>query len=131
MLYLHVTLVPFIANAGELKTKPTQHSVNELRRIGIHPDVLVCRSTEPLTQDIRDKIALFADVDSAAVVSAIDVPDVYLVPKALREQGLDRLVCEKLGLDDAPSPTSASGTSSSSASASAPRRSRSRSSAST
>src|SRR6185503_4601235 len=58
VLYLHVTLVPFIPNAGELKTKPTQHSVNELRRIGIHPDVLVCRSTEPLTQDIRDKIGL-------------------------------------------------------------------------
>jgi CTP synthase len=98
VLYLHVTLVPFVANAGELKTKPTQHSVNELRRIGIHPDVLVCRSTEPLTQDIRDKIALFADVDTEAVISAIDVPDVYLVPKALQEQGLDRLVCEKLGL---------------------------------
>jgi CTP synthase len=98
VLYLHVTLVPFIPNAGELKTKPTQHSVNELRRIGIHPDVLVCRSTEPLTQDIRDKIALFADVDAEAVISAIDVPDVYLVPMALREQGLDRLVCEKLGL---------------------------------
>ncbi len=101
VLYLHVTLVPFIPNAGELKTKPTQHSVNELRRIGIHPDVLVCRSTEPLTQEIRDKIALFADVDIEAVVSAIDVPDVYLVPMALREQGLDRLVCEKLGLETA------------------------------
>ncbi len=99
VLYLHVTLVPFIPNAGELKTKPTQHSVNELRRIGIHPDVLVCRSTEPLTADIRDKIALFADVDTDAVVSAIDVPDVYLVPRALQEQGLDRLVCEKLGLE--------------------------------
>src|SRR5207245_1501339 len=101
VLYLHVTLVPFIPNAGELKTKPTQHSVNELRRIGIHPDVLVCRSTEPLTQDIRDKIALFADVDVDAVISAIDVSDVYLVPKALQEQGLDRLVCEKLGIDAA------------------------------
>jgi CTP synthase len=101
VLYLHVTLVPFIPNAGELKTKPTQHSVNELRRIGIHPDVLVCRSTEPLTQDIRDKIALFADVDVDAVVSAIDVPDVYLVPRALKEQGLDALVCSKLGLDTA------------------------------
>jgi CTP synthase len=101
VLYLHVTLVPFIANAGELKTKPTQHSVNELRRIGIHPDVLVCRSTEPLTTDIRDKIALFADVDVDAVISAIDVPDVYLVPKAMQEQGLDRLVCEKLGLETA------------------------------
>jgi CTP synthase len=99
VLYLHVTLVPFIPNAGELKTKPTQHSVNELRRIGIHPDVLVCRSTEPLTGDIRDKIALFADVDIEAVVSAIDVPDVYLVPRALQGQGLDRLVCDKLGLD--------------------------------
>jgi CTP synthase len=99
VLYLHVTLVPFIPNAGELKTKPTQHSVNELRRIGIHPDVLVCRSTEPLTQDIRDKIALFADVDVDAVVSAIDVPDVYLVPRALTEQGLDTLVCSKLGLE--------------------------------
>jgi CTP synthase len=101
VLYLHVTLVPFIPNAGELKTKPTQHSVNELRRIGIHPDVLVCRSTEPLTQDIRDKIALFADVDVDAVVSAIDVPDVYLVPQALKEQGLDALVCSKLGLETA------------------------------
>jgi CTP synthase len=99
VLYLHVTLVPFIPNAGELKTKPTQHSVNELRRIGIHPDVLVCRSTEPLTQDICDKIALFADVDVDAVVSAIDVPDVYLVPRALKEQGLDALVCGKLGLE--------------------------------
>ncbi|HEX4519940.1 MAG TPA: CTP synthase [Gaiellaceae bacterium] len=99
VLYIHVTLVPFIPNAGELKTKPTQHSVNELRRIGIHPDVLVCRSIEPLTKDIRDKIALFADVDVDAVVSAIDVPDVYLVPKALQEQGLDRLVCDRLGLE--------------------------------
>jgi CTP synthase len=98
VLYVHVTLVPFIANAGELKTKPTQHSVNELRRIGIAPDVLVCRSTEPLTKEIRDKIALFADVDAGAVVSAMDMTDVYLVPKALQEQGLDRLVCEKLGL---------------------------------
>src|SRR5271154_1297327 len=104
VLYIHVTLVPFIPNAGELKTKPTQHSVNELRRIGIHPDVLVCRSTEPLTADIRDKIALFADVDSDAVVSAIDVPDVYLVPKSLQAQGLDNLVCEKLGLGAMPSP---------------------------
>ncbi len=103
VLYIHVTWVPFVGSAGELKTKPTQHSVNELRRIGIHPDVLVCRSTEPLTKDIRDKIALFADVDVSAVISAIDVPDVYLVPKALQEQGLDRLVCERFGLQ-APAP---------------------------
>ncbi|MGA2013846.1 MAG: CTP synthase, partial [Solirubrobacteraceae bacterium] len=98
VLYLHVTLVPFIATAGELKTKPTQHSVNELRRIGIHPDVLVCRSSEPLGPEIRDKIALFADVAPEAVISAIDVPDVYLVPEALRRQGLDSLVCSSLGL---------------------------------
>src|SRR5689334_9208820 len=103
VLYIHVTWVPFVGSAGELKTKPTQHSVNELRRIGIHPDVLVCRSAEPLTRDIRDKIALFADVDASAVISAIDVPDVYLVPKALQEQGLDRIVCERFGIE-APAP---------------------------
>src|SRR5688500_3788456 len=91
VLYLHVTLVPFIEAAGELKTKPTQHSVNELRRIGIHPDVVVTRSRDPLSADIRDKIALFADVEPEAVVSNEDVTDVYLVPEALREQGLDSL----------------------------------------
>ncbi|MBV8258971.1 MAG: CTP synthase, partial [Actinobacteria bacterium] len=99
VMYVHVTLVPFIEAAGELKTKPTQHSVNELRRIGIHPDVVVCRSHEELSRDIRDKIALFADVDPGAVIASPDVPDVYQVPRVLREEGLDRLVCEKLGLD--------------------------------
>jgi CTP synthase len=103
VVYLHVTLVPYIDTAGELKTKPTQHSVNELRRIGIHPDVLVCRSAEPLQRDIRDKIALFADVDVDAVITNSDVPDVYLVPLDLREQGLDELVCRKLSID-APEP---------------------------
>src|SRR6058998_2157688 len=93
VLYLHVTLVPFIEAAGELKTKPTQHSVNELRRIGIHPDIVVCRSHEELSADIRDKIALFADVDTNAVISNEDVPDVYLVPESLQAQGLDELVC--------------------------------------
>ena len=102
VLYLHVTLVPFIESAGELKTKPTQHSVNELRRIGIHPDIVVCRSRDPLSADIRDKIALFADVEPEAVVSNEDVTDVYLVPEALRDQGLDALVCEKLGLASGP-----------------------------
>ena len=101
VMYIHVTLVPFIEAAGELKTKPTQHSVNELRRIGIHPDVIVCRSHEELSRDIRDKIALFADVDPGAVVACPDVPDVYLVPEVLQEEGLDRLVCEKLGIDAA------------------------------
>ncbi len=99
VVYIHVTLVPFIEAAGELKTKPTQHSVNELRRIGIHPDIVVCRSHEELSRDIRDKIALFADVDPGAVVACPDVPDVYLVPAVLKEEGLDRLVCERLGLD--------------------------------
>jgi CTP synthase len=98
VLYLHVTLVPFIDSAGELKTKPTQHSVNELRRIGVHPDILVCRSREPLSTDIRDKIALFGDVVPEAVISNEDVPDVYLVPEALQAQGLDQMVCRKLGL---------------------------------
>jgi CTP synthase len=98
VLYLHVTLVPFIEAAGELKTKPTQHSVNELRRIGIHPDIVVCRSHEELSVDIREKVALFADVDTQAVVACPDVPDVYFVPSRLQAEGLDRLVCEKLGL---------------------------------
>jgi CTP synthase len=100
VMYIHVTLVPYIEAAGELKTKPTQHSVNELRRIGIHPDVVVCRSHEELSRDIRDKIALFADVDPGAVIASPDVPDVYLVPQVLQAEGLDRLVCEKLGLPE-------------------------------
>jgi CTP synthase len=100
VLYLHVTFVPFIETAGELKTKPTQHSVNELRRIGLHPDIVVCRSHEPLSHDIREKIALFADVPSEAVVANEDVNDVYLVPQALQAEGLDRLVCRRLGLPD-------------------------------
>jgi CTP synthase len=98
VLYLHVTLVPFIEAAGELKTKPTQHSVPELRRIGIHPDIVVCRSHEELSTDIREKIALFADVEQDAVIASPDVPDVYLVPSRLKAEGLDRLVCDKLGL---------------------------------
>ncbi len=102
VLYLHCTLVPFIEAAGELKTKPTQHSVNELRRIGIHPDVIVCRSHEELSQEIKDKIALFADVDVRSVVACPDVSDVYLVPKVLQEERLDELVCEQLGLVTAP-----------------------------
>src|SRR4029453_7782654 len=102
VLYLHVTLVPFIEAAGELKTKPTQHLGNGLRRLGIPPDVVVCRSHEELSLDIRDKIALFADVDARAVVASPDVHDVYLVPAVLRDEGLDELVCEKLGLEPGP-----------------------------
>jgi len=99
VLYLHVTLVPFIEAAGELKTKPTQHSVNELRRIGLHPDIVVARSREELSRDIREKIALFADVDAEAVIASPDVRDVYLVPSVLNDQGLDSLVCAKLGIE--------------------------------
>ncbi len=102
VVYLHVTLVPFIDAAGELKTKPTQHSVNELRRIGIHPDVVVCRSRDLLSEEIRDKIALFADVDPRAVISSPDVADVYTIPELLMSEGLDELVCERLGLDRPP-----------------------------
>ena len=99
VVYLHVTLVPFVDSAGELKTKPTQHSVNELRRIGIHPDIVVARSREPISDDIREKIALFADVDLDAVISNPDASDVYLVPRVLREEGLDELVLGRLGLE--------------------------------
>jgi len=100
--YVHVTLVPFIDAAGELKTKPTQHSVNELRRIGIHPDVVVCRSREAVSTDLREKIALFADVDTRAVIGSPDVPDVYLVPQVLQREGLDELVCQRLGIEPEP-----------------------------
>ena len=84
--------------SGELKTKPTQHSVNELREIGIQPDIIVCRSDRAISQDLKDKIALFTDVEPRAVVACVDAPDVYLVPLNLRDEGLDRLVIEKLGL---------------------------------
>jgi CTP synthase len=98
VVYLHVTYVPYVDSAGELKTKPTQHSVNELRRIGIHPDIVVARSTEGLSADLRDKIAMFADIEPSAVIVNRDVPDVYLVPSALQEEGLDTLVAERLSL---------------------------------
>ena len=107
VLYVHVTLVPFIEAAGELKTKPTQHSVNELRRIGIHPDIVVCRSRDDLSRDIREKIALFADIETKAVISNGDIDDVYLVPAALHAEGLDALVCDQLGLEAAPADLSA------------------------
>jgi CTP synthase len=100
VLYIHVTLVPFVDSAGELKTKPTQHSVNELRRIGIHPDIVVCRSRDGISPDVREKIALFADVEPEEVIANEDVADVYLVPAALQAQGMDDLVCQKLGLPE-------------------------------
>jgi CTP synthase len=99
-----VTLVPFIAAAGELKTKPTQHSVRELREIGIAPDILLCRSDRPLPVDLRKKIALFCNVQEGAVISALDVGTIYEVPLAFHEQGLDDLIAHNLHLkEDFPS----------------------------
>ena len=99
-IFVHVTLVPYIAAAGELKTKPTQHSVKELREIGIAPDILLCRSDRPLSLDLRKKIALFCNVQINAVISALDVKTIYEVPLAFHEQGLDSLVVEDLHLNE-------------------------------
>jgi len=96
--YIHVTLVPYIAASAELKTKPTQHSVKELRSIGIQPDFIVCRSDRPIDAGIRRKIGLFCDVDPKAVVSAQDAPSIYEVPLSLHAQGLDSMVIERLDL---------------------------------
>jgi CTP synthase len=98
-LFIHVTLVPYIAAAGELKTKPTQHSVRDLREIGIAPDILLCRSEKPLSRDLRAKIALFCNVKETAVISAQDVDTIYEVPLAFHEQGLDDLIVSQLGLE--------------------------------
>ena len=97
-LYIHLTLVPFIASAGELKTKPTQHSVRDLRSIGIQPDVLLCRTDRPLEQDMKRKIALFCDVDEEAVITARDVSSIYEVPLNLASEGLDRILLNRLHL---------------------------------
>src|SRR5437667_1172914 len=96
-LFIHVTLVPFIAAAKELKTNPAQHSVKELREIGIAPDILLCRSERPLSYDLRSKIALFCNVKESAVISAQDVDTIYDVPLAFHEQGLDELIVTQLG----------------------------------
>jgi len=95
---MHLTLIPYIATSGEIKTKPTQHSVKELRSIGIQPDVLLCRCKDALPGDQRRKIALFTNVEERAVFSAVDADDIYKIPALLHEQGLDAIVCEKLGL---------------------------------
>src|SRR5205085_10585174 len=96
--YIHLTLVPYIASAGEIKTKPTQHSVKELREIGIQPDAIVCRTLQPLPEEERRKIALFCNVQKEAVVSAWDVDSIYKVPMMLHEQMLDEIVCHKLAI---------------------------------
>jgi CTP synthase len=99
VMFLHLTLVPYIGHAGELKTKPTQHSVNELRRIGIQPHALVCRSERGLDREIRKKIALFASIPEDAVLSARDVDNIYKVPLTMRAEGADDLVLDHFGLE--------------------------------
>jgi CTP synthase len=94
--YIHLTLVPYIPTAGELKTKPTQHSVQELRRIGIQPDILICRSEKSLSTEIKSKIGLFANVSPENVITAIDVNNIYELPLVLHTEGLDQKVCKKL-----------------------------------
>jgi CTP synthase len=102
-MFIHLTLVPYIGHAGELKTKPTQHSVNELRRIGIAPDMLMCRSEGSLSQEIRKKIALFASLPTEAIVSACDVDNIYKVPLTFHEQGVDDFILDHFGVG-APAP---------------------------
>ncbi len=102
VLYMHLTLIPYIATSGEIKTKPTQHSVKELRSIGIQPDVLLCRCQDPLPNEQRRKIALFTNVEDRAVFSAVDADDIYKIPLLLHEQSLDAIVCEKLRIEAPP-----------------------------
>ena len=99
VLYIHVTFLPYLTSTQELKTKPTQHSVNELRRIGIQPDIIVCRSDYPISEGIRDKISLFCDVTREAVIPLPTVDTIYEVPLVLEEEGLGQLVVDKLGLN--------------------------------
>ena len=98
-VFIHLTLVPFISAAGEVKTKPTQHSVRELMEIGIQPDVLICRTDRPLSEDVKRKIALFCNVEFGAVIESRDVRTIYQIPLAFHEQGLDELLCRRLGLE--------------------------------
>ncbi len=102
-LFMHLTLVPYLPSAGEMKTKPTQHSVRELRAIGIQPDVLLCRADRPIPEDHRAKIALFSNLTEKAVISAIDTDSIYRLPLLFHDQGLDDLVLQDLGLQ-APAP---------------------------
>ena len=98
-MLMHLTLVPYIASAGETKTKPTQHSVKELRSIGLQPDILICRSDHHISQDNRRKIALFTNVEERAVIMCEDAQSIYQIPRILHEQDLDDLICERFGLD--------------------------------
>jgi CTP synthase len=105
--FVHLTLVPFIATAGELKTKPTQHSVQKLREIGISPDVLLCRADRPIPEEERAKISLFSNVPLDSVISCWDVNSIYKIPSMLHKQGLDEIVCFKLGIVAKPADLSA------------------------
>ena len=96
--FIHVTLIPYLGKAGELKTKPTQHSVKELRSIGIQPDIIVCRSEKEVPQEVKNKIGLFCNVDGSSVIQNLDAEHLYAVPLMLHKEGLDRLVCQKLQL---------------------------------
>lgn len=98
VMYIHVTLVPYLKAAGEVKTKPTQHSVKELRSIGIQPDVIVCRSEVALSKEMEEKLALFCDIDPDAVIQAVDADTIYELPLTLKEQGLDDIIIDRLGL---------------------------------
>jgi CTP synthase len=98
-IFIHLTLVPYISAAGEVKTKPTQHSVRDLMEIGIQPDVLICRTERPLSEDVKRKIALFCNVEFGAVIESRDVRTIYQIPLAFHEQGLDELICRRLGLE--------------------------------
>src|SRR5213595_1152750 len=100
--YIHLTLVPYIPTAGEMKTKPTQHSVKELREIGIQPDVVLCRADRPIPDGDRRKIALFTNVPPEAVIPALDTDSIYKIPAALSAEGLDVIVCKKLAIDPPP-----------------------------
>jgi len=102
VVYIHVTLVPYLRAANELKTKPTQHSVKELRGIGIQPDVIVCRSERPLSREMEEKLALFCDIDKEAVIQAVDAPSIYEVPLMLEKEGLADIVLDKLGIETGP-----------------------------
>lgn len=102
VLYIHVTLVPYISAAGELKTKPTQHSVKELRSIGISPDIIVCRSEKPISKEMREKMAMFCDVDPEAVIQNLTARSIYEVPMLMEEQGIDTIVLRKLEMEDKP-----------------------------
>ena len=98
MLYVHLTLVPYIKTAGELKTKPTQHSVQKLREIGIQPDILLCRTEKKLSKSIKEKIALFCSVETNSVITAMDVSSIYEVPLSLEKEGLCKIILDKLGM---------------------------------